>query len=64
MMEDHKVITAMHRYGGSFARALANLFERADPDNQHRIKEAFPSLWTEYERIAKEADANKGPSAF
>jgi hypothetical protein len=39
---------AMRRYGGSFVRALAEAFERADYQNYMILREAFPKYVAEY----------------
>lgn len=49
---DYEVVAAMRRYGGSFARALADAFEHADPLHFQRLRSAFPDLWEEYARMA------------
>lgn len=43
-----KMIAAMERYGGSFVKALAECFLRADRENYIRLCEAFPEYVTEY----------------
>lgn len=50
---DLNTITAMSRFGGGFASALANAFLKADAYNFRRLKEAFPDMWEEYEKKAK-----------
>lgn len=52
-MTDYQIVQAMRACGGSFARALAEAFDRADLDNQARIKIAFPELWEEYRNLAR-----------
>lgn len=51
--EDLNTITAMSRFGGRFASALANAFLRADGDNFQRLKNAFPEMWEMYSEIGK-----------
>jgi hypothetical protein len=46
--EDLSVIETMTRYGGSFAKALAEAARRADDDNLGRIKAAWPEYWQKY----------------
>jgi len=46
-------ITAMSRFGGGFAASLANTFLKADSSNFLRLKNAFPELWEQYEKMAK-----------
>lgn len=58
-MEDHKVVEAMIRYGGSFVHHLARLFERADGENRARIKTAWPEYWAEYTGIAADIEARE-----
>ena len=50
-MDEHelKVVTAMEQYGGSFVKALALCFYRADNNNFIKLKEAFPEYWKQYE---------------
>ncbi len=50
--EEHKIIEAMERYGGSFVQALAAACWRADPNNFQRLKKAFPEYWREYSDMA------------
>lgn len=49
------VVAAMHRYGGSFADALASAMERADLDNLTRILQAFPELIAKYRGMVQQA---------
>ena len=49
---DPDIITAMKRYGGSFASSLAVAARYADSENLARIKEAFPELWARYSEMA------------
>jgi hypothetical protein len=53
-MRDHDIIEVMSSLGGSFARALAGAYRRADLENQRRIREAFPELWAEYRVLSDE----------
>ncbi len=50
--EEFKVVDAMHRHGGSFVKALAECFYRADMVNVIKLKEAFPEYWKQYEEMA------------
>lgn len=50
---DFPIINAMAMYGGSFARAIADAAQRADPVNFIRLKTAFPDLWDQYADLAK-----------
>lgn len=52
IVTDYEIVRAMHRYGGSFIRAIADAFDRADSDNYAKLKAAFPEYWTEYTGIA------------
>jgi len=54
-MTDWDVVEAMRTYGGSFVQALAVCFQRADVENQYRLKAAFPELWSEYQELAVKA---------
>lgn len=47
-MSDYEIVATMQRYGGSFARAIAEAAQRADEMNLARLKGAFPELWQEY----------------
>lgn len=47
------VVDAMAKYGGSFVKALAECFYRADRVNFTRLQEAFPNYWKEYEEMTK-----------
>ncbi len=54
-----EVVNTMSLYGGSFVKALAECFRRADRINFVKLREAFPDYWIEYQDmvIAKlEAD--------
>lgn len=56
---DYDVITAMERYGGSFASSLAVACFHADGQNLARIKLAFVDLWQEYYKLAERDRENK-----
>ena len=45
-IDDYAIVQAMARFGGSFARALADAAHKADPENLAKLKAAFPELWT------------------
>ena len=47
--QDHRIVEAMSKYGGSFAKAIANAAKVADSDNYNKLKQAFPELWERYE---------------
>ncbi len=38
----------MQKFGGSFVQALGVALSKADSNNTHRIKNAFPDYWEEY----------------
>jgi hypothetical protein len=61
-MTEHEIVAAMDAFGGSFARALAAAWRMADPDNQRRLKEAFPDLWAEYAELAERQRVRAGKS--
>lgn len=62
MPTDFAIVEAMSRFGGSFAKALAAAFQRADPDNFARLRAAFPELWSEYREVATiRAERKEGP---
>jgi hypothetical protein len=48
---DYEIVNAMARYGGSFARAVAEAASRADPANLAKLKAAFPDLWDTYAEL-------------
>lgn len=50
---DFEVVEAMEKYGGSFVKALAECFHRADANNVEKLKNAFPEYWEQYEEMAK-----------
>ena len=49
---DFQLFAAMARYGGSFAKAIAEAATRADANNMTRLKHAFPELIDEYRDMA------------
>ena len=49
---DGEIIVAMYGYGGSFVRALAEAWQRADPINQAKLRAAFPEYWAQYRDLA------------
>lgn len=51
--QDFKVIEAMEKYGGSFAKALAECARRADAVNLAKIKATWRNYWQEYTEMAK-----------
>ena len=50
----------MEVQGGSFVRALAECYCRADPRNRQRLLDAFPDYFDEYKERFRRANA---PSA-
>ncbi len=52
------VIEAMETYGGSFVKALAECFRRADPINFGKLKNTFSEYWSRYETMAEKEKAN------
>ncbi len=48
-MRDHRILEAMSKYGGSFAKAIAKAALLADEHNYNKLKQAFPELWERYE---------------
>lgn len=58
--DEAKAIELMERIGGGFASALAVAWQRADLNNQHRLKAAFPDLlkqYVEHVRLIAEREA-------
>lgn len=47
-------VASMRRYGGSFAKALAEAWFKADLDNQRKLENAFPDLFIDYSTYPKE----------
>lgn len=54
--EDHKVVEAMEKYGGSFVKALANAARHADVHNLRKIKNAWIDYWEQYKKMSDERD--------
>jgi len=54
---DWNTVEAMICYGGGFVAALGQLYRRADPQNQARLKGAFPEYWRSYTEIARQQQA-------
>ena len=50
--EDYDTITAMEKYGGAFAKAIAKAFAAGDPANRRTLAEAFPELFSRYRAMA------------
>lgn len=53
MIQDHDVIEAMKRYGGSFVFYLAEAAAHADAENLAKIKATWPEYWKQYEDMAR-----------
>jgi len=49
--QEIKVVDMMARYGGSFVKALAECFYRADHVNFGVLKSSFPAYWKQYEKM-------------
>ena len=49
--QDLRIIEAMSKYGGSFAKAVANAAKFADDNNYNTLKRSFPELWERYEKL-------------
>jgi hypothetical protein len=52
-------VKAMHTYGGSFVRALAAAWGKADPTNRERLETAFKDYFGRYEELARKLAAEK-----
>jgi len=50
-IQDLRIIEAMSKYGGSFAKAIANAAKFADDNNYNTLKRSFPELWERYEKL-------------
>ena len=44
------IIEEMEKYGGSFVKALAKCFRRADPVNFLKLKNTFSEYWSQYNK--------------
>lgn len=51
--QDYKTVEAMDRYGGSFAKALANCCRYADHKNLAKIKATWHDMWKMYEDFSR-----------
>jgi len=47
------VVEEMQEHGGSFVKALADCFHKADNNNFMILKNAFKGYWLEYEARVK-----------
>lgn len=45
----YNLAEAMSKFGGSFAKAIAAAFYRADKNNRKKLLDAFSDLFDEYE---------------
>ena len=45
---EFETVEMMEQYGGSFVKALAECFHRADRNNIDKLKVAFADYWCEY----------------
>jgi hypothetical protein len=52
--KEFKVIATMEQFGGSFIKALALCFLKADSINFEKLKKAFPEYWKEYKNFKNE----------
>ena len=52
-VEDYAVTEAMITLGGGFVSRLGAIYRAGDPQNQARLKAAFPEYWREYAALAK-----------
>lgn len=52
-IQEYDVIEQMEQYGGSFVKALAKCFHRADLKNFAKLKRAFPEYWKQYEEMVE-----------
>jgi pyruvate/2-oxoacid:ferredoxin oxidoreductase beta subunit len=50
--QDIKTIEAMEKYGGSFVKALAVCFRKADPVNFAKLRQTFKKYWEDYRKKA------------
>ena len=48
--DPYQVVGAMQKYGGSFVKALADCWWRADSINEKRLQEAFSDYFEQYQR--------------
>ena len=51
--QDFKTVEAMEQYGGSFVKALAVCFHKADAANFIKLKYIFPEYWEQYKEMSK-----------
>lgn len=58
-MNINEVLDAMDQYGGSFAKALANLYRHADSVNKVKIVAMWGDMFNRYGEMAKQVAARK-----
>jgi len=51
---DDATLENMDKYGGSFIRALANLYRRADDENRAEIRRTFARYFQTYKRMEED----------
>lgn len=49
--EEYRIVENMRTYGGSFVKALAECFTRADRQNFNKLKVTFMNYWQEYKEF-------------
>jgi len=52
LVTKHEILAAMEIYGGSFIRALVELYNRADEENRDILEHAFADYFDVYRKIA------------
>lgn len=57
--EEHAVVEAMERHGGSFIRNLAALYRSADANNKKRIRSEFRDYWKAYVIVKNELSGHE-----
>lgn len=50
------VVRKMEQYGGSFVKALAECFYRADQINFSKLRECFDEYWKRYEAMISDEE--------
>lgn len=56
--EDFDILTAMEKFGGSFASSIAKTARLADSENYERLKSAFSELWAKYALFVDKNNVN------
>jgi len=46
-----EVVDAMAQYGGSFVKALAECYYKADAINFNKLQDTFSEYWDEYDEL-------------